>query len=76
MAQPFQPGRGRPGRDAHEANLARAVTDRPTIVTPFPLADGRVLRVELPAEGIDIADAERLVAVIHAWTFIGRPTDD
>ncbi|MBS0663596.1 MAG: hypothetical protein JSR48_10055 [Verrucomicrobia bacterium] len=52
------------------------MTDRPTIVTPFPLADGRVLRVELPAEGIDIADAERLVAVIHAWTFIGRPTDD
>lgn len=46
------------------------MTDRRTITTPFPLADGRVLKVELPAEGLTAADADRLCAVIRAWTAI------
>jgi len=47
------------------------MTDHPTIVTPFPLADGRVLKVELPAEGLTRSDADRLGAVIRAWVHGG-----
>ena len=69
-AQASKPGKAKPKQQPSEpATTTAPAQGTDLMVFPFPLRDGRIVRLHLPPTGLTKSDAERLGAYIRTLSF-------